>query len=99
MVMLSKIPPFFKSFYFLFALGFLVWMTFFDANDFINQVRMKKQLNQLEEDTLYYTEKIKEVKAEREALLSNKQQLEKFAREKYLMKKPSEDVYILIEEK
>ena len=99
MVMLSKIPPFFKSFYFLFALGFLVWMTFFDTNDFINQVRMKKQLNRLEEDQEYYTEKIEEVKTEREALLSNKQQLEKFAREKYLMKKPSEDVYILIEEK
>ncbi len=99
MVMLSKIPPFFKSFYFLFAFGFLVWMTFFDTNDFINQVRMKRQLTRLEEDTLYYTEKIKEVKTEREALLSNKQQLEKFAREKYLMKKPSEDVYILIEEK
>ncbi len=59
---------------------------------------MKRQLIRLEEDKEYYTEKIEEVKKEREALIGNKQKLEKFARENYLMKKPSEDVYILVEE-
>jgi len=59
---------------------------------------MKRQLIRLEEDKEYYTEKIEEVKMEREALIGNKQKLEKFARENYLMKKPSEDVYILVEE-
>jgi cell division protein DivIC len=96
--MLSKIPSFFKSFYFLFAIGFFIWMLFFDTNDLINQVRMKHQLIRLEEDREYYIEKIEEVKTEREALIGNKQKLEKFARENYLMKRPSEDVYILVEE-
>jgi cell division protein DivIC len=59
---------------------------------------MKHQLIRLEEDREYYIEKIEEVKTEREALIGNKQKLEKFARENYLMKRPSEDVYILVEE-
>ena len=96
--MLSKTPAFFKSFYFLFAIVFFVWMLFFDTNDLVNQVRMKHQLIRLEEDKEYYIERIEEVKIEHDALLGDKQKLEKFARENYLMKKPSEDVYILVEE-
>lgn len=96
--MLFKVPPFFKSYYFLFTASFLVWMLFFDSNDFINQIAMRNKLEELKDEKAYYEEKIIEVKEERQNLLSNRHQLEKFARENYLMKKRTEDVYIIQKE-
>ncbi len=93
--MLSKLPPIFRNFYFVTALAFFVWMLFFDANDFISQWRMGSKKDDLEEVKEFYEEKIAEVKQDREELFSSPELLEKFAREKYLMKKPGEDVYII----
>jgi cell division protein DivIC len=94
----SKIPSPLKSFYFIFSVCFFVWMMFFDSNDFINQFRMSSKLRDLTNEKEYYEEKIVEVKEEKEELFSNTRKLEKFAREKYLMKKPNEDIYIIDEE-
>jgi len=77
----------------------LLWMTFFDSNDIYSQYILTKKLNTLKEEKVYYEEKIVEVKEDREELLSDGALLEKFAREKYLMKKPTEDIYIIVEEK
>ncbi|MCH8318011.1 MAG: septum formation initiator family protein [Bacteroidetes bacterium] len=93
-----RIPKFTKSFYFIFALCFLIWMLFFDANDFISQYRLKSKLNNLKDQKQYYIKKIEEVKKDREELLNNPELLEKFAREKYLMKKKGEDVFVIVEE-
>ena len=46
----------------------------------------------------YYEEKIKEVEKDRDELFGDRESLEKFAREKYLMKKETEDIFI-VEEK
>ena len=78
---------------------FIIWMIFFDSNDLISQYKMNKQLNDLESERDYYEQKIVEVKAEEDALIKDKDKLEKFAREHYLMKKPTEDIYILVEKK
>lgn len=96
--MLERLPKFVKSFYFLFGLFFLVWMLFIDSNDLFTQYRLNKKLNDLENEKEYYLKKIEEVKKDREELLSNRELLEKFAREKYLMKKKSEDLYVIVEE-
>lgn len=95
---LTNIPSPLKSFYFIFSICFFVWMMFFDSNDFINQFRMSSKLNDLRNEKTYYEEKIVEVKEEKQELFSNSRQLEKFAREKYLMKKKNEDVFILQKE-
>jgi cell division protein DivIC len=97
--MLSRLPKFTKSFYFIVGAVFLVWMLFFDANYFYNQIKITGNKNDLIDEKEYYLEKIEEVKKERTELMSNERLLEKFAREKYLMKKPSEDIYIVIDEK
>ena len=76
---------------------FLIWLSFFDSNDLYSQYNLVKKLNVLNEDKAYYAEKIIEVKEDREELLSNPDLLEKFAREKYLMKKQSEDLYVVVE--
>ena len=98
MQLLDKIPKFIKSFYFLFTVGFIVWMLFFDANDIRSQFWLRKQLYDLEAEKAFYQEEIIKVKKDREELLTNDALLEKFAREKYLMKKPDEDVYVIVQE-
>jgi len=95
---LENIPPFFKNFYFLVGAVFLLWLLFFDSNDLFTQVRLSNKKDQLEQQKEFYEDKILEVKNDREALLTDDEQLEKLAREKYLMKRDSEDVYIIVEE-
>lgn len=73
-----------------------MWMLFFDSNDLLSQYRLSQKLNSLESDKLFYEQKIEEVKEEREELFSNNELLEKFAREKYMMRKDNEDVYIVV---
>ncbi|MCP2042454.1 septum formation initiator family protein [Pontibacter sp. HSC-36F09] len=97
--MLNRIPKFVRSFYFITGMLFLVWMLFFDSNDFITQYRMSRELHNKEKDKEYYLEKMAEVQQDREELMGNPELLEKFAREKYLMKRPSEDVFIVVPKK
>jgi cell division protein DivIC len=96
--MLKRIPPIFRSFYVVTGICFLVWMTFLDSNDLISRFRMNSKLGSLEDEKEYYIEKIGEVEKDRTELMTNKELLEKFAREKYLMKKESEDVFVIVEE-
>jgi len=95
---MSKLPPFTKNFFFITGSLFFCWMLFMDSNDLISQVRLKAKLNNLEDEKAYYQEKIEEVKEDREQLFSNKAMLERFAREKYLMKKDDEDIYVIVEQ-
>jgi cell division protein FtsB len=72
-------------------------MVFIDSNSVIIHLRLTKKLWDLEDQKEYYHEKKQQIKAEREELMSNSELLEKFARERYLMKKPTEDLYVVIE--
>lgn len=69
-----------------------------DSNDFVTQIRLRSKLNALEGQKEYYLEKKVEVLKNREELTTNQELLEKFAREKYLMKKSSEDLYVVVTE-
>ncbi len=95
---LPKLPKFTKNFYFIFIVLFLVWMLFLDSNNFYSQYQLSNKLENLEAQREYYKEKIEEVKKDRKELLSDDELLEKFAREKYFMKKESEDLFIIVEE-
>jgi cell division protein FtsB len=96
--MLKKLPRAFRSFYLVSGLIFLVWMLFLDSNDFISRYKLSSKLQSLQNEREYYLEKIEEVEKDRDELLGNKELLEKFAREKYLMRKETEDVFVIIEE-
>jgi len=96
--MLKKLPKVFRNFYFLAGLFFLVWMAFLDSNNLMARFNLSSKLNALENEKEYYEEKIKEVEKDRNELFGTKESLEKFAREKYLMKKETEDVFIVVEE-
>ena len=62
-------------------------------------MRLSSKQKDLEETKAFYETKIQEVKADREALLNSQELLEKVAREKYLMKKAGEDVFVVVDEK
>jgi cell division protein FtsB len=94
---MDRIPKIFKNFYFIAASVFLIWMLFIDGNDLISQWRLSSKYNDLIKEKEYYQEKIKEVEMDREGLLSDDELLEKFARERYLMKKESEDLFVIVE--
>lgn len=85
-------------FYTLTFTGLLVWMLFFDVNDVWTQIKMYRELGRLEDERKYYVQKIKEVEIERIEVMGNKKLVEKFAREKYLMKKPQEEIFVIVDE-
>ena len=93
--MFKKLPRFLRNFYVLGISFFITWMLFFDSNDWISRYKLSAKLRQLENERDYYLEKIEEVKQDQAELMGNKDLLEKFAREKYLMKKESEDIFII----
>lgn len=87
-----------KNKYLISGIVFLTWMLFFDRNDLMSQYDYSQQLNKLEaEKEFYITETEKTVKDLTE-LTTDRAKLEKFAREKYLMKKENEDVFVIIKE-
>lgn len=96
--MLKKLPPAFRNFYVVTGLLFFVWLLLLDSNDLISRFKMTAKVNSLENEKEFYLEKISEVEKDRKELLTNKELLEKFAREKYLMKKEKEDIFIVQED-
>ncbi len=77
---------------------FTLWITFGDQNRLIDRYDNIQQLNHLKQQKEYYIQKIKEDQMHMQELISNKENLEKFARENYLMKKDNEDVFFVITE-
>ncbi len=94
--LVQKLPPILKSFYFLSSLFFIFWLAFIDSNDLFLQSKLSSKKSELLKAKNYYQEQILEVKNDRAALESNPELLEKLAREKYLMKKENEDLFIIV---
>jgi len=77
----------------------VVWVIFFDKNDLSTQIELRKEVKQLEEERNYYAHEIAEITSDIRELTTNPKTLEKFAREKYLMKRDNEDIFVIVEEK
>ncbi|GHB35560.1 hypothetical protein GCM10008106_16310 [Mongoliitalea lutea] len=73
-------------------------MVFIDSNDVVSQFKLRAKLKELENQKEFYLERKEKIKADREELMSNYELLEKFARERYYMKKKTEDLYVVVEE-
>jgi len=95
---LEKIPRFLRNRYFLFAFIFTVWIMFFDRSNMLEQFRLQRILDGLETKKSYYEREIGQVKRDKRELFSSPKALEKFARERYYMKKANEDVFVIVEE-
>ena len=75
-----------------------VWMFFLDTNDLSVQYRLWDELSNIKSEKTYYQKKLRELEKERRLVIGNPALLEKYAREKYLMKKPKEDIYVVVDE-
>ncbi len=82
--------------YFITVIGLAVWLTFFDKNDAFTQFDLIQKCRKLERDKQYYLSEIENNRKNLNELRTNKKSLETFAREKYLMKKDNEDVYVFV---
>jgi len=87
-----------KNKYFLTLLVFGVWMAFFDQNKYQNQRRLQESLNKLERQKAFFIREIDENRRLTDALTTDTALMEQYAREKYLMKKPNEVIYLIANE-
>lgn len=94
---MGKYLKYTKNFYFIFTVLFIGWMVFIDSNDIVSHFKLRAKLHDLEKQKEFYLDRKEKVNAEREELMSNYELLEKFARERYLMKRKTEDLYVIIE--
>jgi cell division protein DivIC len=94
-----RIWPWLRNKYVLTITVFAIWMLFFDQNNLVDRIQMKSEINQLEEDRAFYLEQIKADSARLHELTTDRDNLEKYAREQFLMKKSNEDVFVVIEPK
>jgi cell division protein FtsB len=80
--------------YLLALVAFVIWMVFFDRNDFFTQQQRKAELKELETKIGYYKLQLEEAENELANLQNSPVLLEKYAREKYFMKRDNEDVFV-----
>lgn len=80
------------------SLAFLVWITLFDRNNLIRQYKLTQDLKMLQKEQHYYLEEIRKDSIAMVELLGSIEKLEKFGRERYLMKKDDEDIFLILRE-
>jgi cell division protein FtsB len=96
---MKRLIDLFRNKYFLVSIAFLVWMIFFDKNDLFSQYQYHQQVSKLKQERDFYQKETIKVNRDLDELTSDPQKLEKFAREKYLMKKDNEDVFVIVPKK
>ena len=83
--------------YLLTTAAFIVWLVFFDSNNLLIRNRLQNKLDGLNQEKQFYLNEIKKDSALNQGLINDSSAIEKFAREKYLMKKDNEDLYLVID--
>lgn len=87
-----------KNKYIITTIVFIVWVAFFDENNWVERAQGLKELRQLHNDKAYYIDQIEKDTERLKELKTNDENLEKYAREQYLMKKEDEVVFVIVEE-
>ncbi|CAN5339553.1 septum formation initiator family protein [soil metagenome] len=94
MKLIRNLPRWLTSKYFIAGVSFVIWMFFFDRNDIPLQQKRVNELRSLQKSEKAFNQQISQTKEELNLLKTNPSTLEKYAREKYLMKKDNEDIFI-----
>lgn len=77
-------------------LVFLVWLLIFDRNNLIDRVKYLRARHGMELEKQYYLERIDQDSRRLNELKTDRDNLEKFAREQFFMKKENEDVFVIV---
>jgi cell division protein FtsB len=97
--LIGYIPHRLRNRYGVAVLALIVWITFFDQSDAWTTFKNQRELSRMEEQKDWYRAEIDRTKEQLHELSSDKELLEKFARERYLMKRENEDIFVLVPEK
>ena len=92
-----RFPALFRNVFFLAGAVFVVWMLFFDENNMMVQYHRRHQLSDLRRKAKYYQQEIAKVDEQINELTTNSATQERYARENYMMKKDSEDVFVIVQ--
>ena len=95
-IMFHTIKNIIKNKYVIATVLFVMFIIFGDKNNVVEQYNLRKQYNKVKTEHDYYIEQIAKAKKDYNELFSNNKNLEKFAREKYLMKRDNEDVFVIV---
>jgi hypothetical protein len=92
----ERIPRFIRNKYFLVITVFVIWMLFLDRNNFMSQLGLRNDLKKLEKERAFYLEETRKDSIDLYRLVNDSLEAERIGREKYVMKKDSEDVFIIV---
>jgi len=95
---LDKIPPILKNKFVITGFVFFTWLMFFDKNNLLDRISNLRLLSDLKEVEEYYIVQNRQDSIRIQELMTNSENLEKFAREQYFMKKNNEDIFVIVEE-
>jgi cell division protein FtsB len=96
--MIKKMPKILKNKYFLALTAFLIWMFFFDANSWIQQIKLNRELHEVKAQQEFYLNEYHADSIWLHQLETDPKSMEKLAREKYLMVGEGERFFIVVEE-
>jgi cell division protein DivIC len=94
---LKKLVKRLRNKYLITTLVFGLWLIFFDQFNLVDRYQSLHAMRQLQRDKAYFEKKIKEDTQRLKELKTNRENLEKFAREQYLMKKDNEDIFVIVD--
>lgn len=94
---LKKLGKIFRNKYITATVLFILWITFFDQTSLIYDIHLTHKEQQLKAQKVYYEKQTQVTIEELKELQTNPANMEKFAREKYFMKKNNEDVYVIVD--
>ena len=94
---IKKLPKSLRNKYFIFFAFFILWVVFIDDYNLINQSKIKNTVDDLKIQKEFYISEIKSDSTELYKLQNDPAEQERFAREKFLMKKENEDIFIIRE--
>lgn len=92
----DRIPRFIRNKYFVALTVFVVWLLFLDRNNFITQWSLQSDLRKLRKEKKFYLEETQKDSISYQKLMNDSTQAEKLGREKYLMKRDSEDIFLIV---
>ena len=95
MKMLARFYPTIKNKYFISVICFITWMAFFDPKDWGTIIARNEKLHELQNSEQALIKQIGKTRAELRLLKLNAETVERYSREKYLMKKDNEDLFLV----
>jgi len=94
--MWKEIKPLILNRYTITIVVALVWMLFLDQYDVLSQYKVNSRIQQMEADKQFFENEIDRIKKDRLLMQNNPHQIERFARENYVLKRDNEDLFIFV---